>query len=128
MAKKTSVEKRDEIAYLWDLKSLSKEDQVALKKSLRAQLIDREQIWLDSDNSADQEYGNKSPIAGSSLGVKFSQETIRRIKEARNRQESRKASSDALKGKPKSTEHRLHLSLAKKRTSRMCKKFWRYVW
>lgn len=52
-------------------------------------VLEREQFWIDEMNAADGRYGyNSSPTAGSSLGVKQSEETLEKN---RNKSEETKA-------------------------------------
>lgn len=60
-------------------------------------LTEREQAWLDATRAAEREAGfNLTPTAGSLLGFRFSDEQRGRV-------------SAALRGKPKSPEHRAAL-------------------
>lgn len=71
--------------------------------------LNREQYWIDFYRAYEKSRGyNKSPVAGSPLGFKHTEET--RIKV-----------SVALKGKPKSDEHRLKIRAAKQNISKETK-------
>ena len=97
--------------------------------------ISREQYWMDEYRSADQRYGyNIEPVAGSSLGVKRSEETKELYREvSRNRwkdeeyrsrmqeahlgytvsEETKKKISSAHLGRRFSDQHRANMSKAK---------------
>lgn len=75
-------------------------------------LIEREQWWIDCLNSANRRDGfNLSPRAGSSLGVKHSEDARLRMSKAMKGKshphtpESRRKISEALRGRKQSAEH-----------------------
>jgi group I intron endonuclease len=89
-------------------------------------LIEKEQYWIDYCESYNREYGyNICIIANSSLGVKRTAETKRKVSESLKgsknynygkikSEETRKKLSDAHKGKKHSEEHRRNNSITKK--------------
>lgn len=78
-------------------------------------LVVREQFWIDQLRSVASGY-NVKPVAGSSLGFKFTEESrakMSQIQIGRPRSlESRANQSASTRGKPKSTEHRAKLAEA----------------
>ncbi len=67
----------DEVAILYDLKTLTVEQRRILKRSLKPNILFFEQLWLDNFESWKPENGyNKSPTAGSNLGIKVSEEQL----------------------------------------------------
>ncbi len=77
-----------------------------------------EQVYIDTFNSANDEFGyNIEHVAGSSLGVKRSAETKKRIRQSKRgqvlSQEARQTISDALRGRKRSPETCAKMSAAK---------------
>jgi group I intron endonuclease len=89
-----------------------------------AELTQREQYHIDANRSAIQEFGyNKSPAAGSNLGVKYSAESRRKMSEAQKGRtvtdEHRRRIAQSLTGKvasPESIAKRVAKTRGQKRT------------
>lgn len=83
----------------------------------RGMLVEREQNWLDSTSACACGY-NTVPVAGSSLGHKYSKESRDKLRASRlghvRSLESRIKQSEAMRGKPKSPEHRASMAAANK--------------
>lgn len=89
---------------------------------LPEQLLIVEQWWIEYYGGPEFLY-NKRPVAGSQLGMKWSEEVKERMRAAkqnmsaetrRRMSEAKKGKPSPLKGRPKSMEHRLRISLSHK--------------
>lgn len=81
--------------------------------------IQWEQFYINKFKAADKNYGyNLSPTAGSTLGIKCSDEAKRKISEAQKgrtiSEETKRKISEAQKGKTISDEHKRKISEARK--------------
>jgi group I intron endonuclease len=77
--------------------------------SNEADLIEREQHWIDCLQAANRDHGyNLSPLAGSTRGRKHTEESKRKMSEAKKGQPS------AMKGKQHTDDAKRLMSLAKK--------------
>lgn len=73
--------------------------------------IKYEQIFIDQQRSAEREFGyNLSPTAGSVLGIKFSEESKRKLSEIMSSPEMKEKISRANKGKKRTKEFCEHMS------------------
>lgn len=87
-----------------------------LEVCLREHLLEREQAWIDRLGATTSSGYNVCRVAGSSLGRKFSPETLEKMRlkkiGSKRSAESRARQSAATRGIPKSPEHRQKIGAA----------------
>lgn len=87
---------------------------IILEHCSKDKLIEREQYWIDYLNCINPNGYNANPTAGSRLGTKHSEETLKKLKAKIISNDTRNKMSKAAKGRIISIDQKLKMSLASK--------------